>query len=84
MTLKFQAMKAMPSQGKASTGMHPDTQAIITRLSQTKDPVFAVSGFASPTAAKRRLDAIRRAQKRGQVKFKEGSRQGANLFFKLR
>ena len=84
MTLKFQAMKAMPSEGNASSGMHPDTQAIITRLSQVKEPVFAVSGFANPTAAKRRLDAIRRAQKRGQVKFKSGSRQGAQIFFKLR
>ena len=82
--LRFQTMKTLPEASAPSSGMHPDTQSIINQLNAAKGPVVSCTGFPNPTAAKRRLDALRRARARGLVKFKQGQRKASALFFQLK
>ena len=84
MTIKTTVISRMPKAVREATvGMHPETKRILQQLKTTKGNVL-VCKLKSLHAAKIRMDALRRAKKRGTARFKEARRQGSTLYFRLR
>ena len=80
-TNRFSILNNIPQE--ALGGMHPDTKQIIEQLLRTRGKVVACK-MKNPRDAKNRMDALRRAKKRGYVKYKEGRRKAETLYFRVR
>lgn len=63
--------------------MHPDTKKVIEQIKTTKGKVLSFKS-KDPREAKNRLDALRRARKRGHVKYKDAHRRAGMLYFRVR
>ena len=82
MTKQFTTLNVMPKSAVVG-GMNPETRRIIKQIKNSRGKVLACK-LKSPHAAKIRMDALRRARKRGTVRFKEAHRTGSKLYFRLR
>ena len=78
---RFSVLSNIPQE--ALTGMHRDTKRIIEQLRQTKGKVLSWKG-KNAHDAKIRMDAMRRARKRGHVNYKEAHRKAGMLYFRVR
>ena len=84
MTFQTKVLSDFPKGVPAATGgLHPETKRIIVQLKSTKGRVLSCT-IRNAHQAKIRLDALRRARKRGTVKYKEARRSGNTLYFKVR
>lgn len=77
----FSVLKDMPP--GAVGGMHPETRRILNQIRSTTGKVLEVK-LGSPRAAKNRMDALRRAQRRKRVSFKEAHRKGSILYVRVK
>ncbi len=77
----FSVLSTIPK--SAITGMHPGTKRIIQQIKNTRGKVLKCR-LKNSREAKNRLDALRRARKRGHVKYKEAHREGGTIYFRLR
>jgi len=78
---RFSVLSNIPAE--ALGGMHRDTKKIIEQIKTTRGRVLACKMKSAPEA-KIRMDALRRALKRGHVKYIEGRRKGQVMYFRLK
>ncbi len=77
----FSVLSTIPK--SAITGMHPATKRIIQQIKNTRGKVLKCR-LKNSREGKNRLDALRRARKRGHIKYMEAHREGGTIYFRLR
>ena len=78
---RFSVLRQIPPD--VLSQMHPETKEIIQRVKTTKAKVLTFKS-KNPRDAKNRMDALRRARKRGHVRYKDAHRKAGTLYFRLR
>lgn len=78
---RFKVLSDIPKE--ALSGMHLDTKRIIEQIRTIRGKVLSCK-MKNARDAKNRLDALRRAKKRGHVSNKEARRKAGMLYFRVR
>ena len=82
--LQFKTLATVPKTVRRAAGtMHPETKRVIDQIKKTRGKVLACT-FKTARDAKNRLDALRRAHRRGTVTYKEARRSNNTLYLQLR
>jgi len=82
-SMQVKVLRAFPKTAKRKAGMHSDTKRMIDSLKSPKGKVVSFE-FSNPREAKNRVNAIRRAQKRKSVNFKEIRRDGQLVYIRCK